>query len=159
VGYRCPFCALLRGEYDELNLPSDVVAITGRAIARIAPKWWPRNPGAALVLPRVHVENIYDLSTRDGHAVWDLTQQVAGGIRATYGCEGISIRQHNEPAGGQDVWHLHVHVFPRWSGDELYRRDAEASWVQSEDREHYALKLRAHLRIRFTVDAATQRAR
>nr|WP_249273721.1 hypothetical protein [Agreia sp. VKM Ac-1783] len=75
------------------------------------------------------------------------------GLRAAYGCEGTSVRQHNEPADGQDVWHLHVHVFPRWSGDELYRRDAEASWVCAEKRARYASKLRAQLGLPFTIDS------
>ncbi|MDC5697950.1 hypothetical protein OO014_11830 [Intrasporangium calvum] len=46
--YLCPFCGIQRGEYDERNQPTDVVAVTDRAYARIAPKWWPGNPGAAL---------------------------------------------------------------------------------------------------------------
>ncbi|MCL2515551.1 MAG: hypothetical protein FWF16_06340, partial [Microbacteriaceae bacterium] len=46
----------------ELNLPSDVVAVTDRAFAQVAPKWWPGNPGAVLVMPRAHVENVYALS-------------------------------------------------------------------------------------------------
>jgi histidine triad (HIT) family protein len=151
-GYRCPFCALLRADFDERNLPSDVVAVTERAMVRIAPKWWPHNPGAALVIPRVHVENLYDLTAEDGRALWELTQQTAVALRTAYGCEGTSIRQHNEPAGGQDVWHLHVHVFPRWSGDDLYRRDAEASWASVGERERYALRLRAQLGLPFSVE-------
>ncbi|CAD6011181.1 HIT family protein [Agreia sp. COWG] len=101
----------------------------------------------------LHVENLYDLEADDSRAVWQLTQQTAIALRAAYGCDGTSIRQHNEPAGGQDVWHLHVHVFPRWSGDELYRRDAEASWVSAKERERYAARLRAQLGLPFAVDA------
>ena len=121
-GYACPFCRLQRGIEHEHNRSSDSVAVTERAYARIAPKWWPGNAGSALVMPRAHVESIYALAPEDGHAVWDLTQQVATAIRFAYGAEGTSIRQHNEPAGDQDVWHLHVHVFPRYAGDELYLR-------------------------------------
>lgn len=141
-GYDCPFCQLQDGVVDEHNQPSDVVAVTDRAYARIAPKWWPENPGSVLVMPRAHVENIYALSSTDGHALWDLVQQVAVGMRAAYSCEGISIRQHNEPAGDQDVWHLHVHVLPRQSGDLLYQRHQESRWVEPAERQLYALKLR-----------------
>ena len=52
--------------------------------------------------------NLYDLPAEVGHAVWDLTQRVAVAMRAAYDCDGISTRQYNEPAGNQDVWHLHV---------------------------------------------------
>lgn len=40
-------------------------------------------------------------------------------MKAAYGCDGVSTRQHNEPAGDQDVWHYHLHVVPRWHGDAL----------------------------------------
>jgi histidine triad (HIT) family protein len=103
-GYDCPFCRLQAGIHDERNQPGDVVAVTERAFARVSPRWWSANPGALLVIPRRHVENLYDLPDEDGHAVWDLTRLVAKAVRATYGCDGTSIRQHNEPAGGQDVW-------------------------------------------------------
>ena len=52
VGYDCPFCRLQRGVVDDHNQHSDVVVATDLALARISPKWWPANPGAALVLPR-----------------------------------------------------------------------------------------------------------
>ncbi|WP_235522256.1 HIT family protein [Cellulomonas sp. Root137] len=143
--YSCPFCLLQVGVVSEHNQPSDVVATTELALARISPKWWPANPGAALVIPREHHENVYDLPRATGHAVWDLVQQVAVAMRTAYACDGISVRQHNEPAGGQDVWHLHVHVFPRYDGDRLYERDLEARWVAADDRARYARVLAAEL--------------
>lgn len=144
-GYSCPFCLLQQHVFNERNQPSDVIAVTDRAYARIAPKWWPGNPGAVLVMPRAHIENIYELPATDGHDVWDLVQRVATSMRTTYDCEGVSIRQHNEPAGGQDVWHLHVHVFPRYENDRLYQRHEEARWVDPADREPFAATLRAAL--------------
>lgn len=140
---------LQRGSFDDRNLPSDVVAVTERAFACIAPKWWPGNPGSVLVIPRAHVENIYALSPADGHAVWDLVQRVATGVRVSYDCEGTSVRQHNEPAGDQDVWHLHVHVFARYSDDLLYRRHDRSDWVGPAARKPYASKLRAALGLPF----------
>ncbi|UNK69300.1 HIT family protein [Microbacterium sp. H1-D42] len=150
--YSCPFCRLQEGIVDERNAASDVVAVTDHAYARIAPKWWPGNPGAVLVIPRAHIENIYELSAIDGQAVWDLVQRVAVGIRAAYKCEGTSIRQHNEPAGGQDVWHLHVHVFPRHADDRLYQRHDDAQWIDTSAREPYAQKLRTTLGMPYTFD-------
>lgn len=141
-GYDCPFCRLQRGVVNENNQLADVVAREELVHARIAPKWWPANPGAALVIPNAHHENLYDLPVDVGHAVWDLTQRVAVAMRQAYGCEGISTRQHNEPAGNQDVWHLHVHVFPRYAGDDLYRRHWDARWVPPVEREVFADQLR-----------------
>lgn len=144
-GYDCPFCRLQRGIHNDRNQPGDVVAVTELAYARIAPKWWPANPGAALVIPRDHHENLYDLPRDAGHAVWDLVRDVATAMRRSYGCHGTSIRQHNEPAGNQDVWHLHVHVFPRYEGDRLYLRHHEARWVPQEERVTFADRIAAEL--------------
>ncbi|MDQ0612874.1 histidine triad (HIT) family protein [Microbacterium sp. W4I4] len=151
-GYDCPFCRLQLGVFNERNRSSDVIAVTDHAYARIAPKWWPDNPGAVLVMPRAHIENIYDLPTADGHAMWDLVQRVATSMRTAYGCEGTSLRQHNEPAGNQDVWHLHVHVFPRYENDRLYQRHEDSHWVGPSEREPYALKLRGALGMPYQFD-------
>ena len=145
TSYDCPFCRIQRGVHDEHNQAGDVVAVTELAFARISPKWWSINRGAALVVPREHHENLYALPAAVGHAVWDLTQQVAVAMRTTYRCDGTSIRQHNEPAGGQDVWHLHVHVFARHHGDRLYERDRESRWVDVDERAEYAERLAAAL--------------
>lgn len=141
--YDCPFCRVQDGVHNDRNQPGDVVAVTDLAYARIAPKWWPANAGAALVVPRAHHENLYDIPQDVGHAVWDLTQQVAVAMREAYDCEGISTRQHNEPAGYQDVWHLHVHVFPRVTDDRLYERHRATRWVGPEERRPYADRLAA----------------
>ncbi len=144
-GYECPFCRLQHGVHNERNQPTDVFAVTDLAFARISPKWWPNNAGAALVIPRAHVENLYDVPQKIGHAVWDLTAKVARAMRDAYDCDGISTRQHNEPAGCQDVWHLHVHVFPRYVDDRLYALDAESRYVDPAARESFADLLNAEM--------------
>ncbi|WP_369369605.1 HIT family protein [Promicromonospora sp. Populi] len=145
--YQCPFCQLQQGVFDERNRPTDVVGVSDLAHARISPKWWPANPGAVLVIPRGHYENLYDLPDDVGHAVWDLTRRVAVAMKQAYGCDGVSTRQHNEPDGDQDVWHLHVHVFPRYRGDQLYLRHLDAADVPASDRAPYADRLRASLEL------------
>ncbi|NUO57337.1 MAG: HIT family protein [Hamadaea sp.] len=139
-GYTCPFCEFLAGR-DRVNDQRDVVRRTERATAFVAPRWWPNNPGHVLVIPNEHYENLYDLPAAYGHAVHDVVQEVAVAMRAAYGCAGISTRQHNEPAGNQDVWHLHVHVFPRHDGDDLYRSRARPGFVPQTEREPYARRL------------------
>jgi diadenosine tetraphosphate (Ap4A) HIT family hydrolase len=59
------------------------------------------------------------------------------------GADGTSTRQHNEPAGNQDVWHYHEHVFPRYDGDELYRR--QRARVDTVRRADQAARVRAAL--------------
>ncbi|WP_205328022.1 HIT family protein [Glycomyces sp. YM15] len=84
-------------------------------------------------------------------AVGELVREVAVAIRATYGCDGVSTRQYNEPAGNQDVWHLHVHVFPRYEGDRLYASKALPGWADAMERQVYAERLRAY----FTSESAS----
>lgn len=144
-GYACPFCRLLAGGEDELNSQRDIVYRTPDAAVLISPRWWPNNHGHALVVPDTHHENLYDLPDRCGHAVHDVVRKIAVAIRDTYGCDGVSTRQHNEPAGNQDAWHYHVHVFPRYHGDDLYGSKPYEQYVSAEQRWPYADKLRDYL--------------
>lgn len=145
AGYRCPFCAIVSGEETALNTRDDIVARTDRALAFISPRWWPGNEGHVIVVPLAHAESLYDIAPADAHAVHDLMQRVAIAMRRTYGCQGISTRQHNEPAGYQDVWHFHAHVFPRYHGDELYQHQPLHETATTEMRRPYADRLRAGL--------------
>jgi histidine triad (HIT) family protein len=66
-------------------------------------------------------------------------------MRAGYACEGTSTRQHDGAAAGQEIDHLHVHVFPRHAGDRLYERTGEHYFAPAEERSAYAERLRAAL--------------
>jgi histidine triad (HIT) family protein len=85
-------------------------------------------------VPNAHYENLSDLPSRYGHAIHDLAREVAIAIRQTYCCDGTSLRQHNEPAGNQDRWHYHMHVFPRYAGDDLYFTHPEQDFTPAEQR-------------------------
>ena len=98
----CPFCRLVAGGEDERRTQRDVVRRDELATAFVSPRWWPKNHGHVLVVPNAHHENLYDLPSRYGHAIHDLAREVAIAIRQTYGSDGTSLRQHNEPAGNQD---------------------------------------------------------
>jgi len=146
AGYRCPFCRLVAGGEDDLriNTQADIVRRNGLATAFVAPRWWPRNHGHVLVVPDAHHENLYDLPPLYGHAVHDLVRETAIAIRTVYACDGTSVRQHNEPDGSQEVWHLHVHVYPRYAGDGLYGSRPYPEFVTAEQRRPYADKLRSY---------------
>ncbi len=144
AGYECPLCLVVAGGEDEVTSQQDVVLRTERATAFVASRWWPNNLGHVLVVPNAHHENLYDLPAPDGHAVHDAVQAIAIAIRSTYGCAGVSTRQHNEPAGYQDAWHHHVHVFPRYPGDNLYNTRHLPTPATRTQREPYAHKLRTH---------------
>jgi histidine triad (HIT) family protein len=62
-------------------------------------------------------------------------------MKRIYDCDGVSTRQHNEPAGYQDAWHYHVHVFPRYEGDYLYNTRHLPLPATAEERAPYARRL------------------
>jgi len=146
-GYPCPFCRLVSGQPDPglISTPDDIFYRDEHLTAMISLHTWAVNYGNALILPNRHYENLYDLPDEIGARVFALSRRVALAMKAAYGCAGISTRQHNEPAGNQDVWHYHLHVFPRYPGDNLYA--AQRVLVPPEERGRYAAMLRAQLAV------------
>lgn len=145
-GYACPFCAVVAGQ--DIEPPdtqqTDVVLRTEHTTAFVNARWWPNNAGHVLVIPNQHVENIFELvAPLSGH-VHEAIRRVALALKHTYGCTGISTRQHNEPDGNQEVWHYHVHVFPRYSGDGLYELHTHGRMTTPVERAAHAERLRAH---------------
>ena len=76
----------------------------------------PRAPGHALVLPKAPVRNILDAAPDDLAHVITTVQKIARASMELFGADGVTIQQFNESAGGQVVFHLHVHVIPRQNG-------------------------------------------
>jgi len=110
-------------------------------LAFISPKWWVNNPGNVIIVPKQHVENVYDISDDLLAKVQVVAKKVAIAMKEVYACDGVSMRQHNEPAGNQDTWHYHLHIFPRWHDDNLYVNHLNKKFVPVEEREVYAQKL------------------
>ena len=79
----------------------------------------PRAPGHALVLPKAPARNILDVAPDDLARVIKVTQKIAKASVETFAADGVTIQQFNEGAGGQVVFHLHVHVIPRQQGVAL----------------------------------------
>jgi histidine triad (HIT) family protein len=145
-GYECPFCRFAGGAESSNNALADIVYEEDAVLAFVAPKTWPGNAGNVLVVPRAHHENLYAMPDDLLGRVATVARMIAVAMKSAYACEGTSLRQHNEPAGYQDVWHYHLHVFPRWTDDGLYRRHDESRYVPAEERRAYAARLRAALK-------------
>jgi histidine triad (HIT) family protein len=146
-GYQCPICRIAKGDdlEDGYTQQVDVVYRDETVTAFVALAWWPENAGHVLVVPNEHFENVYDIPDDVLSAVQVAGKRMALALKAVYGCEGTSFRQHNEPAGYQEIWHYHLHVFPRYHGDDLYLRTMERRFTTPEEREPYARKLRMFL--------------
>jgi histidine triad (HIT) family protein len=143
--WECPFCRIVAGETfpDDPSQNADIVYHDDEVTAFLSLHWWGRNSGHTLIVPNAHVENLYVMPDALLGKVAALSKRVALAMKAAYQCDGTSIRQHNEPAGGQDVWHYHLHVVPRYVGDDHYRSKIRRTTL--EERQPYAERLRAVL--------------
>ena len=103
------FAKILRGE-----LPCYKVYEDDKTLAFL--DIMPRAPGHVLVLPKAPARNILDISPDDLAHVIKVAQKIAKVSVEALGADGITIQQFNESAGGQVVFHLHVHVIPRKTG-------------------------------------------
>jgi histidine triad (HIT) family protein len=95
-----------------------------------------------IVVPNAHVADLESIDDDLLAEVYATARRVALSMREAYGCEGTSTRQHDGRAAGQEVDHLHVHVFPRTAGDRLYERNAEQRFASPSERAPYARRLR-----------------
>lgn len=106
------FAKILRGE-----LPSQTVYEDAETIAIM--DIMPRADGHVLVIPKAPCRNLLDAPAEALKAVALTTQKLARAVKAAFAADGVTIQQFNEAAGGQVVFHLHVHVMPRHEGMPL----------------------------------------
>jgi len=141
--YICPFCLVVQGiENEHVQTRQNEIIYQDEAItAFISAGCWSNNKGHVLIIPNAHYENIYELPDDISAKIHALARRVALALKKEYRCDGVSTRQHNEPCGHQDVWHYHLHVFPRYENDNLYFTYREGEPLPPEERRMYAEKL------------------
>jgi histidine triad (HIT) family protein len=103
------FAKILRGE-----LPCYKVYEDDKALAFL--DIMPRAPGHTLVLPKSPARNILDIGADDLTHVMTVAQKITKAAMKAFEADGVTIQQFNEGAGGQVVFHLHVHIIPRKAG-------------------------------------------
>lgn len=109
----CIFCRILKGE-----LTPGVIAFRDDWTAVFPSRHQqPRNLGHMLVVPVQHVAHIYEIGNDLAGPLMYTLARVAAAVKTAFHADGVSIRQNNEPHGGQDVFHVHFHVIPRFAND------------------------------------------
>ena len=108
----CIFCAIVEGQ-----APAEVVFDDEETLAFMDIN--PANPGHTLVIPKGHIQDIYGMDEETAAAVMRTAVRVARAIKRALQPDGMNLIQSNERAGGQDIFHFHIHVIPRWYGDGL----------------------------------------
>ncbi|MGN0307579.1 MAG: HIT family protein [Lachnospiraceae bacterium] len=106
----CIFCKIAKGE-----IPSGTIMETEefRVVLDVAPA----TRGHALILPKAHYANLYELPEETAANAMKLAKKLAIRMKERLGCDGINIVQNNEEAAGQTVFHFHMHLIPRYRND------------------------------------------
>lgn len=141
-GYECPFCRIA-ATLETAEQDSAVVLVEQNVFAVVPLHHYGSVRGNCLVVPRQHHENLFDTPPDLGADIQRASRKLALAMQAALSCEGISTRQHNGPAGDQDVWHFHQHVIPRYSGDGLWK--GQKVEYSEQERLDLAAKLREAL--------------
>ena len=134
----CVFCKIMAKQIPASVVHEDEHTLAFMDLGQV-------NPGHVLVALKAHAENVYALDDAQAGAVFRSVARVSRAIRAAFAPQGLSVYQANGKAAGQTVFHLHVHLVPRYDGDGM-----DLTWpVKNPPRdklEEYAAKLRASLR-------------
>jgi len=130
----CEFCKIVEKEND-----ASIIFHDERTIAFL----WTKAivEGHTLVIPKVHYENIYVVPEDEIAHLFKIVKRIAVAVKKGLNADGINIAQNNERAADQHIFHLHVHVLPRFVGQKL-PADNEIFEIGREKREEIANKIR-----------------
>lgn len=108
----CIFCKIANGE-----IPSTTIYENEefRVFFDIAPA----SKGHCLIVPKEHFDDIFDMDEEAGGRLFSLAVKVAGSLKKELNCEGMNIVQNNGTIAGQTVFHFHLHLIPRYTGDTV----------------------------------------
>ena len=121
----CIFCKIAAGEIPALTLfeDEDVKVIFDAG---------PATKGHALVIPKTHAANVFEISDELLAKAHVVAKKVAIALKEATECDGVNILQNNGEMAGQSVFHLHIHVIPRYEGDT-----ANIKWIPGEQDVEY----------------------
>ena len=106
----CIFCKLANGVFPTYTVYED-------DDFRVILDASPAVKGHSLIIPKQHADNLYEVDDETAAKLMPLAKKVANSMKKTFNCDGVNVLQNNEPAAGQTVFHLHVHVIPRYKED------------------------------------------
>lgn len=134
----CVFCRIVAG-----NADASVVYEDDRLLAFCDLN--PVNSGHLLIIPKIHRAGLVDLDESDGSQMFVIAQRLAAAIRRSgLRCEGVNLFLADGLAAGQEVFHVHLHVFPRYRGDR-FRLDTGQQPASRRDLDAIAARVRTVL--------------
>lgn len=130
------FAKILRGEIPSTRVYEDEAAVAFMDVM-------PQGSGHTLVVPKTPSRNLLDAEAATLGPLMAAVQKVARAVKTAFAADGVTILQFNEPASGQTVFHLHVHIIPRFEGVPLKPHTGEME--RPEVLAAHAEKIRAAL--------------
>lgn len=116
----CIFCKIIEGEIPSKTLYEDD---DFKVIFDISPA----SRGHVIILPKYHAANIFELPEKVTADAFIMAKKIATVLKSVLNCDGVNILQNNGEAAGQTVFHLHIHVIPRYKDDNM-----GLTWKQGE---------------------------
>ena len=146
--YKCPICLGVKDieSTDTLLKNNDLVYRDDLVSVYINSFWIKTAEGHVIVVPNKHFENLYEIETEYLHRIMDIAQKVSIAMKKAYKCDGITIRQNNEPASMQHAFHYHLHIFPRYEGDKFEENMKDKFLSDPKLRLKYKQKLSEYLK-------------
>ncbi len=108
----CIFCKIVKKE-----APASVLYEDDQTLVFLDIR--PLNEGHTLIIPKEHYQTVYEMSEGLVCHVYAVVQRVVVAVKAAMQADGITVIQQNGKAAGQEVFHMHVHVVPRFEGQKL----------------------------------------
>lgn len=121
----CVFCKIVAG-----SIPTNKVYEDDHTLAFLDIN--PKNHGHTLVIPKDHFENIYGTPDETLCRMMIIVRKLAVAVKNGVDADGINIVMNNESAAGQDVWHAHIHVIPRFNEDGYKNTPGKVSYKEGE---------------------------
>lgn len=128
IASECPFCTLPSARIVHAN---DLAVVIRDA--------FPVSRGHTLVLPRRHVGSFFELDSAERNAVFELLDVARGALHETLHPDGYNVGINDGPAAGQTVPHLHVHLIPRYMGDQVDPRGG-VRWIFPERADYWSAR-------------------
>lgn len=133
----CIFCKIAGGEIPSATLYED-------DDFRVILDLGPASKGHALILPKEHYANLYEIPDELAAKAMKLAKKMASAMTKALGCDGFNLVQNNGEVAGQTVFHFHMHLIPRYEGD-----GAGITWnpgtLTDEVRDEVVAKVKAEL--------------
>ena len=108
----CIFCKIAKGTME-------AAVVFENSEFKVILDAFPSGKGHTLIIPKEHITNIYEIDGDTAGKLFGLATHVAKALKKVLNCDGINIIQNNEEAAGQTVFHLHMHIIPRFKNDGL----------------------------------------